>query len=65
MNSNNITYSCLCNNLIKKETAFCFLEDLKTLFLDNVSIDKLDNMAAFSLNESFRPQIKSKMVYIV
>ncbi len=62
MNANAVTYSCMCNNEIKKETAFCFLEDLKNIFVENFRPEYIIKAGAFSLNEQFRDQIKMRMV---
>ncbi len=62
MNANGITYSCMCNNEIKKETAFYFLEDLKNFFDEYFKPEQVSKAGAFSLNEQFREQIRIKMV---
>ena len=64
MNEKGVTYSCMCNNQIKKETAFCFLEELKNLFLKFYSIRDIQNAKTFEFNNKFRDQIKTKLVNI-
>ena len=65
MNENGITYSCMCNNQIKKETAFCFLEELKILFTKYFSAKEIHNAKTFEFNSKFRDQIKTKLVNIL
>jgi hypothetical protein len=62
MNANGVTYSCMCNNQIKKETAFFFLEDLKNLFLQTFPQEQINNANTFTLNEQFRENMKNRMV---
>ncbi len=62
MNANDVTYSCMCNNEIKKETAFCYLEDLRNLFVENFRPEQIAKAGAFALNDPFKEKLKTKMV---
>ncbi len=63
INANNITYMCMCDNKLSQDTAFAYLEEIKTLFTDTFSPKEIDSAMAYTLNDSFRDSIRGKMNY--
>lgn len=64
VNSNNLTYMCMCDNKIAQDTAFTYLEELKILFLDTFSKKEIEEAYSYGLNDRFKDGFKSKMVYL-
>ena len=48
---------------LNQETAFSYLDDIKTLFLDTFSTKQIESAISYSLNEGFNESIKEKMTY--
>jgi vesicle-associated membrane protein 7 len=63
INSNNITYMCMCDNKLSQDTAFAYLEEVKTLFADTFTPKEIDSAISYSLNDRFRESIRGKMNY--
>ena len=63
INANNITYMCMCDNKLSQDTAFAYLEEVKTLFADTFTPKEIDSAISYSLNDRFRESIRGKMNY--
>lgn len=63
INSNNLTYMCMCDNKLSQDSAFAYLEEIKALFLDTLTPKEIDNAISYSLNDKFRDSIRGKMNY--
>ncbi len=63
INANSITYMCMCDNKLSQDTAFSYLEEIKTLFTDTFSPKEIDSAISYSLNDRFKDSMKGKMNY--
>jgi len=63
VNSNGLTYMCMCDNKLSQETAFAYLEELKTLFHDTFTPREIEAAISYSLNDRFKDAIRGKMNY--
>jgi vesicle-associated membrane protein 7 len=54
---------CLCDSKLSQESAFSYLEEIKTFFSDMFSSREIENAIAYSLNDKFKESIKGKMQY--
>ena len=53
---------CMAEEKYPKPTAFVFLEELRQLFTSRFSEQDINNAVAYHLNDSFKNDLKSKMV---
>jgi hypothetical protein len=53
----------MCDNKLTQESAFSYLEDIKTLFQDTFTPREIETAFAYSLNDRFKESIKGKMNY--
>lgn len=63
LNSDSLTFMSMCDNKFPPETAFAFLEELKTVFFDTFNLKDIENAISYSLNTGFKDTIKSRMDY--
>lgn len=54
---------CMCDNNLHQESAFSYLEETKTLFLDTFPQKHIDAAIAYSFNEKFKESIRRQMIY--
>ena len=54
---------CMCDDKLTPDSAFAYLEDLKSVFLKTFDYRTIESAYAYSLNEKFRENIKGKMNY--
>ena len=53
----------MCDDKLTQDSAFAYLEDIKSSFLQTFSLKEIDAAYAYSLNEKFKESIKGKMNY--
>lgn len=53
----------MCDSNLNQNTAFSYLEDIKTLFLETFSKNQIDMAIAYSFNDKFKDSINEKMIY--
>ena len=63
LNSNGITYMCMCNNDFSKRSAYTFLEDIKNTFLSSFSLIQIEQSSSYKFSEPFKEKLKSKIVF--
>ena len=63
LNSNNITYMCMCNNEFSKRSAYTFLDDVKNTFLNTFTLLVIENSLSYTFSEPFKDKLKSKIVF--
>ncbi len=63
INSNNLTYMCMCDKRLTQDTAFAYLEEIKKLFIDTFTEEEIKAAISYSLNDKFVTYIKGKMNY--
>ena len=54
---------CMCDDKLTQDSAFAYLEDIKSSFLQTFSLKEIDAAYAYSLNEKFKESIRGKMNY--
>ncbi len=54
---------CMSDSSLNQESAFSYLEDLRTLFLDTFTSDQIGAAISYSLNDKFKDSIRNKMNY--
>ncbi len=54
---------CMCDDKLTQDSAFAYLEDIKSSFLQTFPLKEIDAAYAYSLNEKFKESIKGKMNY--
>ena len=52
----------MCDAVFPTNTAFIFLEALKNQFMQTYSTNEIDKAISYGLNETFKTNIKYKMV---
>lgn len=63
INNGGLIYMCMCDHQITQDTAFSYLEEIKTLFLDTFSPKEIENAIGYCFDEGFRDSIRGKMNY--
>jgi vesicle-associated membrane protein 7 len=63
INVNFITYMCMCDNKLSQDSAFAYLEEIRTLFTDTFTPKEIDSAISYSLNDRFKDSIRGKMNY--
>ena len=53
----------MCDSILNQETAFSYLEEIKTVFLDTFTAEQIESAISYSLNEPFNDRIKERMIY--
>lgn len=53
----------MCDDKLTQDSAFAYLEDLKSVFLKTFDYRSIESAYAYSLNEKFRENIRGKMNY--
>jgi hypothetical protein len=61
-NTSGITYMCMADGNISKETAYTYLEDIKNSIYNTFPQKEIERAKAFSLIPKFREKIKGRMV---
>jgi vesicle-associated membrane protein 7 len=54
---------CMCDDKLTQDSAFAYLEDLKSSFLQTFNTREIESAYAYSLNEKFKDNIRGKMNY--
>jgi hypothetical protein len=65
LNSNNVTYMCMCNDQMTRRSAYTFLEDVKNSFLSSFSLNEIEQSLSYTLSEAFKDKLKSKIVLLI
>jgi hypothetical protein len=63
VNHYGITYMCMSDSKISQDTAFAFLEEVKTLFTDIFTPQQIEKAIAESLNSQFKDHLRSRQAY--
>jgi hypothetical protein len=63
-NTLGITYMCMADGNISKETAYTYLEDIKTSLYSTFPQKDIEKARAYSLEARFREKIKGRMVIL-
>ncbi len=53
----------MCDDKLTQDSAFAYLEDLKSSFLQTFNTREIESAYAYSLNEKFKDNIRGKMNY--
>jgi vesicle-associated membrane protein 7 len=53
----------MCDDKLTQDSAFAYLEDIKSSFIKAFTPKEIDSAYAYSLNEKFKENIKGKMNY--
>ncbi len=53
----------MCDDKLTQDSAFAYLEDIKSSFLQNFTTKEIESAYAYSLNDKFKENIKAKMNY--
>ncbi len=53
----------MCDDKLTQDSAFAYLEDIKTSFLQTFTRQEIESAYAYSLNEKFKDNIRGKMNY--
>jgi len=53
----------MSDSSLNQDSAFSYLEDLRTLFLDTFTSDQISAAISYSLNDKFKDSIRNKMNY--
>jgi vesicle-associated membrane protein 7 len=53
----------MCDNKLTQDSAFSYLEEIRTLFLDTFTQKEIESAYSYTLNDKFREPIKGKMSY--
>lgn len=54
---------CMCDEKLTQDTAFAYLEEIKSSFLQTFTRSEIESAYAYSLNEKFKDIIIGKMNY--
>jgi len=52
----------MCDNKYPPETAFLYLEEIRTTFLNTFTTKEIENAIAYSLKDQFTNSLKDKLV---
>lgn len=63
INVNFTTYMCMCDNKLSQDTAFSYLEEIRTLFTETFTPKEIDSAISYSLNDRFKDSIRGRMNY--
>jgi len=63
ISQDNLIYMTMCDSSFPSNTAFIFLEAIKNKFTQTYTNNEINNAISYSLNDTFRTNIKYKMDY--